>query len=141
MNLEQELKQNNLRVTKARLALLGVLKNSEQPLTLDEINQELIKQEVVVNLSTIYRILEQFENSRILLKSTPMKPFQPLYEYRDGVHSHHLICERCGSIQLIENCPLETYEEKIAKKYNYEILSHRFELYGLCSNCQKEIRV
>ena len=138
MMLREELQKHNLRVTKARLAILGILKEEDRPITIDNLRTILEKKDVEINLSTIYRILEQFENSRILLKSTPKLPFQPLYEYRDERHSHHLICLRCGEILRIENCPIEQYEENIAKEKNYIIKSHRFELYGLCGSCQKE---
>lgn len=138
MNPREELEKHNLRVTKARLAVLSILKGEGRPLTLDNIKQKLVEEGVSINLSTIYRILEQFENSRILLKSTPIPPFHPLYEYRDENHSHHLICTRCGEILLIEDCPIDQYEERIAKEKGYIINTHRFELYGLCGKCQLE---
>lgn len=138
MTLKEELQKHNLRATKARLGVIAILKSASQPLTLDEISDALKNQDVPVNLSTVYRILEQFENSRILLKSVPRKPFQPLYEYRDDVHSHHLICTQCGEIQMIANCPLEDYEAQVAKEKGYIIQSHRFDLYGLCAKCQQE---
>lgn len=134
----EDLKKHNLRVTKGRLAVLSILKESEHPLTIDEIQEQLSQREVMINLSTVYRILEQFEQSHLLLKSTPMPPFPPLYEYRDEIHSHHLICLRCGEILRIENCPIHEYEEKIAIEKGYLIQAHRFELYGLCTQCQKE---
>lgn len=141
MELKQELQKHKLRVTQARLGVLKILKNAPQPVTLDDIVQQLSEIGISANLSTIYRILEQFENSRILLKSVPRKPFQPLYEYRDDVHSHHLICVRCGEIQMIANCPLEDYEAQVAKEKGYIIQSHRFDLYGLCGTCQLEEQI
>lgn len=141
MNLEQELRHHELRVTQARVAVLGILKEEGHPLTLKEIDKRLMSQKLEVNISTIYRILDQFESSRLLIKSVPKKPFEPLYEYRDNVHSHYLICIRCGEIQVIENCPLEDYEARVAKEKGYQIVSHRFELYGYCSNCQVEVNL
>lgn len=138
MELKDELKRHKLRVTQARLGVLGILKSATRPITLDEIIILLNKDDIYVNLSTVYRILEQFENSRILLKTIPKKPFQPLYEYRDDVHSHYLICTQCGEIQMIANCPLEDYEAQVALEKGYVIHSHRFDLYGLCAKCQLE---
>lgn len=141
MNLEQELRHHKLRVTQARVTVLGILKNEGHPLTIKEIEKKIQENDLQINLSTIYRILDQFESSRLLIKSVPQKPFEPLYEYRHDVHSHYLICIRCGEIQVIEHCPLEAYEAKVSQEKGYQITSHRFELYGYCGRCQLEVNV
>lgn len=140
MDIEKELRNHDLIVTPARIAILSILKESSSPLTLDAIKASLIEDGLTINQSTVYRTLDQFKEVGMILKSTPKQPFQPLYEYRDGTHSHYLICTNCGIIKRIDDCPIHQYEDKIAQEQGYIIHAHRLELYGICSMCQQEIQ-
>ncbi len=140
INHEDELRHYGLRITQARLAILGILKSKRSPITLEALRESLADIPLEVNLSTIYRILEQFEDVDLLVKSTPKHPFLPVYEYRRSEHSHHLICTQCRKITVIEGCPIHAYEEKIAQQMGYLINSHQLELYGICPKCQERMQ-
>jgi Fur family transcriptional regulator, ferric uptake regulator len=60
------------------------------------------------------------------------------YEHRHlGQHHDHMICTKCGTIIEFENDQLERLQAQIASGYNFHMLQHRMEIYGICSDCTK----
>lgn len=137
MEIRSELKQHNLKYTKQRHSVLNVLKKSEVPLTLNQIIDQL---DVEMDLSTIYRALDSFEEKQMINKTFPLEPSLALYDYNREVHKHHLRCIECSKILVIESCPLEEYETKIENETGFTIKRHQLELYGLCPKCQSKAK-
>lgn len=133
MELRNELKSHNIRFTRQREAILEIIKDSDEPLTMNQIKSQLSKD---IDLSTIYRTLTLFENKSLIHKIVLQEPVHNVYDYNRHQHQHHLICIRCEKIEMIEECPLGDYEERIAKKTQYTISRHQLDLYGVCPNCQ-----
>lgn len=52
-----------------------------------------------------------------------------------GQHHDHMVCTQCRQIIEFENDHLEKLQKMIAQTYGFQMLSHRMELYGLCSDC------
>ena len=68
MNNEDDiLKAVNLKTTKKRILILSVLNRSNIPLTSEDILEKASK-EVNINLSTVYRALNDLSEKGILLK-------------------------------------------------------------------------
>lgn len=137
MEIRNELKHHNLKYTKQRHSVLSVLKESKVPLTLNQIIDNLV---VEMDLSTIYRVLDAFEEKNLVNKTVPLEPSLTVYDYNRDIHKHHLTCIKCSKILVIESCPLEEYEEQVEKETGYIIQRHQLELYGLCPECQKGVR-
>ena len=133
MEIRNELKEMGLKYTKQRHSVLKVLKSSQVPLSLNQIIEKL---EIDMDLSTIYRVLDAFEEKQIVNKTIPLEQSQALYDYNRDVHKHHLRCTNCSKIMVIEFCPLEDYEHQIEKQTGFKIKRHQLELYGLCPKCQ-----
>ncbi len=58
------------------------------------------------------------------------------FEHRHPGHHHdHMICTQCSKIIEFENDHLEKLQKMIAQTYGFHMLSHRMEIYGLCSEC------
>ena len=61
------------------------------------------------------------------------------YEHRHlGQHHDHMICTRCKNIFEFEDDHLEKMQVKIAANYNFHMLQHKMEIYGICSGCLKD---
>lgn len=127
------LKKHGIKYTKQREAILEILMNSETPLTLTQIRNHL---QVDMDLSTIYRVLDVFETNNLVSKTVHLEPSQSVYDYKRHTHRHHLICTHCGTIQIIEGCPLGDYEAKVEHQSGYHIERHQLELYGVCPKCR-----
>ena len=64
---------------------------------------------------------------------------QVRYEHRHlGQHHDHMICTRCRTIIEFEEDQLEKLQIKIAASRGFHMLQHRMEIYGICSDCQKD---
>jgi len=61
------------------------------------------------------------------------------YEHRHlGQHHDHMICTKCKNIIEFEDEQLESLQVQIAAAYNFHMLQHKMEIYGICSTCLKE---
>ncbi len=62
---------------------------------------------------------------------------QPVrYEHRHlGRHHDHLICTKCGRIIEFEDDQIEQLQQEVAARYGFQMLQHKMEIYGLCSQC------
>ncbi|MEH6938662.1 Fur family transcriptional regulator, partial [Bacillus sp. JJ664] len=47
-------------------------------------------------------------------------------------HHHHFICLDCGNTKSIHGCPMENIPVDLP---GYKVQSHKFEIYGLCPDC------
>lgn len=125
-----------LRVTKQRQILFEVLSEEENPMSAEQIHYILKSREVEINLSTVYRGLEQFVGKGLVLKTTLSDEAKSLYSMNKHEHYHHLVCCKCKEIILIHGCPVESYIMDVGNRYGYQIEGHKLEIYGLCPTCQ-----
>ena len=68
MNFDGFLKSKELKVTKGRIAILKVLYEADRSLSVENILEECKKFGVDINLSTVYRGVEAFEEKGIIDK-------------------------------------------------------------------------
>lgn len=61
------------------------------------------------------------------------------YEHRHlGQHHDHMICTKCKNIYEFEDEQIENMQVQIAEAYNFHMLQHKMEIYGICSKCLKD---
>lgn len=125
------LKQNNVSVTTVRRAIFDALAATDKPLK----NGEIAALVPSVDRASIYRTLELFD--RLKLTTTITRGWTPFTELAEPFkpHHHHIICEKCGVVQEIENNTLEDVLGLIANRHNFTLSKHTVELTGLCKNC------
>lgn len=91
------------------------------------------------SLTTVYRNLPLLLEAGIIRRATVFDETHggATYECVWG-HSHHdhLICARCGKLVEFSYPAIEVLQEAIARDYGFVLLSHQFELVGLCTQCQ-----
>lgn len=132
------LKSKGEKITPARKAILEVLGNSSQLLSVAEIYEELRNNKINVNYSTVYRNLDVLNKNNVVEKIT--FPEGTKYKLQvEGQHLHHLICKSCHQTQVLPYCPFQELEDIIRAKTNFLPLEHKFEIYGYCEDCRKKI--
>lgn len=127
---EALLRSKHLKVTSQRVALLDVLTTAPQPLTVEELHQQLFTS---ADRVTIYRNVETLVQAKIVKQ----------VDFREGVlryeleheHHHHLVCTQCGSITPIYEHCVAVSNQTIQKKYGFTVSEHQLEFFGLCSHC------
>ena len=134
------LQDASLKVTKHRLVVLDILANTKEFLTADDVFVEAKREPGDLSLSTVYRILDSFVERGLAAPINMDTAKQTHYELAHAQHAHHLICNECGRVVHVEHCPLEPYEQKIAKEHGFRIDDHKLELFGLCQSCQENSR-
>lgn len=128
-----QLRQNRYRITQARREIINVLTFS--PLEVKEIAECLARKRVKIDLATIYRTLERLVLLGLVSK-TQFEDKTAKYELIDKQsHHHHLVCEKCGSV---EDIPLneERLMEQIKNQSEFMVFRHNLEFFGACKQCQ-----
>ncbi len=129
------LKEVKLKVTPARLAILGLFTEGCKPQSAEDIYKKLKNKNI--NLVTIYRTLGSLENAQIL-KRVDLHTESVLYEL-GAHHHHHIVCVKCGDIEGFEMCDLNKFSQEVLKHSSKfkQVNSHAFELFGICRSCVK----
>jgi Fur family ferric uptake transcriptional regulator len=138
MVFEDELRRCGLKSTRQRVAILDILSRSAEPVSAEQVFMRLKQEEVPANLSTVYRTLEVMADKDLAAKLNITGDNRTLFEYNRMIHRHYLVCLGCRRIKAIHSCPLEDYEESLAKETNYSITGHKLNVYGYCPECAKK---
>jgi len=123
------------RTTKQRKAILDILENAEIPVTAEDIFLKLKENGIDISLSTIYRNLEMLTKEALVVKSYMMNEDKARFALPDK--KNYLVCEKCGKIVIIDNCPFDKFKEELKEVHGFEITGHCIEVYGICPECKK----
>jgi Fur family ferric uptake transcriptional regulator len=136
------LKQNGLKVTTQRVAILEVLNNRPgKHLTAEEIYDYVKKKYPEIGLATVYRTIQLLSELNVIDKLN-LDDGYVRYEIgrknqeETGHHHHHLICLDCGNIYAFQDDLLETLEDRINEALGFQVVDHEVKLYGHCKKCR-----
>lgn len=130
------LSEKGLKQTKQRQTIASVFFNTGKHIKIEELLGEVHKVEPQIGYVTVYRTLMLLKECG-LAHQRHFGEGQSLFE-KTGEHHDHMICIKCGGITEFEDDQIEILQEKIARRINFKIVSHRHEVYGCCSRCQAE---
>lgn len=128
-----------VRLTGPRRAVLDVLADVRQPISVAEIHARLRGREV--DLGSVYRtiaLLCRLDLMQIAETSRGVQRFE-LSERFTG-HHHHLVCQRCGDVQDLNGCVLKKpvlarLGRRVREATRFQVIGHDLRLYGLCGSC------
>lgn len=132
-----KIKSSGGRITKTKLAVLEVLEKLEKPSNPYEIAEAVRQAGGRIDVVTVYRILESFEQLELVHKSE--KGYVPCTHFScsDGGHCHHQFfcdsCERAIEVHINDGEFMNMIKLKFA---DLQIKSHDFRFSGLCNKCQ-----
>ncbi|MCE0484758.1 MAG: transcriptional repressor [Methylacidiphilales bacterium] len=131
------LRQNGLRATHARIAIVRILDASPVPLTLAEIHEKVRSEGC--DFATVFRFVSILEEKELVQRVAWIDgTTRHEIRARDGHHHHHyLICRTCQKVEPLDECVVERFENQIARERGYSGLSHSLQLSGVCPECQK----
>ena len=132
------------RWTGPREAILSLLNQTSKHMSAKEIYTSLYQKHPNLGLTTVYRTLDLLTRMNLINKIT-LGNGQRRFEFRKGKledhHHHHLICTGCDRIfdykefEKEELILIKKTEEKLTRKFNFRIMNHNIEFYGLCDKC------
>lgn len=136
MEPKEFLKDKGIKITKGRIEILNILKNSENSLSAEKIYQIYRDNNININLSTVYRTLELFEEKQITEKIT-LNDGVFAYKLKGKGHLHHLECDICHKEVEIP-CPMSQIEEIVQNATGFTLTNHNLVLKGVCKDCKRK---
>ena len=135
--VKDELKQKGIKNTKAKSALLHILKSNKAPMDVNTLHKECQKS-TSVNLVTVYRTLQQFHEKK-LVQEFLGKDSVTQYEYiNQNSRAHpHFQCEKCNKVVCLGALSFDDalYFSNMAKKNQVNMIN--ITLNGVCEECQE----
>ena len=129
----EELKSTGLKATMPRLKILDVFqKGSQRHMTAEDVFRVLLEERSDIGLATVYRVLTQFEQAGILLRSH-FESGKAVYELNEGQHHDHLVCLDCGRVEEFYDAEIEKRQHDVAKAKGFDIADHALSLYAHCT--------
>lgn len=136
------LRQNGLKVTTQRVAILEVLNNRPgKHLTAEEIYDYVKKKYPEIGIATVYRTIQVLSELNLIDKLNLDDGYVRYEINKNGKessshHHHHLICLECGNIYAFQDDLLEALEKRIEDTMGFEVADHEVKLYGHCKKCR-----
>lgn len=141
---KEVLRENGLKVTTQRVAILEVLNSRpDEHLTAEEIYDYVKETYPEIGLATVYRTIQLLSELNLIEKLN-LEDGYVRYEMgkgdRDssgGHRHHHLICLECDGIFSFQYDLLDALEEKIYETRGFKVEDHEVKLFGYCKRCYK----
>jgi Fur family ferric uptake transcriptional regulator len=133
MTKTDELKNTGLKATLPRLKILEIFQKGQQRhMTAEDVFRALLQERSDVGLATVYRVLAQFEQADILVRSH-FESGKAVYEFNEGHHHDHLVCLDCGRVEEFFDAEIEQRQNAVAKAKGFAIEDHNLSLYAHCT--------
>ena len=130
MEVKEIFKANGVKVTKARLLIYDLLKESDRSVTADYIYSKCKE----INLSTVYRTLEVFLE-KDLVDKFELGDGKSSYKLKNrNIHKHILECDLCHK-EIEVPCPMQQIEELLRNQTEFKVKEHNLTLNGICEEC------
>lgn len=126
------------RVTNGKRAVAAVLEASSEHLSVEAIVQAVREIEPDINQSTVYRILEEFEELGLVVHSH-LGANAAVYHLAGPVHAH-LVCDNCGTTQEISATYFDEIAGDLLEKFGFTLDRHHVALSGVCATCRQKIK-
>jgi len=143
---KNQVRESGCRITKAREAILDVLKQSSEHYTADEIFKLVVKSYPGIGLATIYRTLDKLCEIGLIHSESFDKDCKR-YEWAGSKNTNniqvHLVCRKCNRIShhnLISDLEMTSYLlllDKIHTENDFQIDKVNILIDGICKECNK----
>lgn len=134
---QRALAQAGYRRGGARCAVLDLLDQQTCALSALEIEDILRTRERRVSRASVYRILEELESvgavQRVDIGHNLVR-YEPVRG--DRAHHHHLVCDRCGTLQPFSDPDLERAIARLSRRVPLAVSDHEVVLHGACADCE-----
>jgi Fe2+ or Zn2+ uptake regulation protein len=133
---EQVLRDNDLRVTRPRVAVLDLVRENPHSDTGSII--DLVRERIGdVSHQAVYDVL------RVLTEAGLLRHIQPSgsvarYESRIGDNHHHVVCRNCGAVADVDCVTGAAPCMEGSNHHGYEIDECEVTFWGICPACQAD---
>jgi Fur family transcriptional regulator, ferric uptake regulator len=139
--LTTHMAKKGLRSTDQRRLIVETFFKSPNHVSIEELLAQVRAQDPRVGYATVYRTLKLLTECGVAHERR-FGDGLARYELADEASHHdHLICLDCGTIVEFEEPRIERLQEAVAAAQGFELRSHKHELYGICGNCQRKLKM
>jgi Fur family ferric uptake transcriptional regulator len=131
--LQDRLRAKGYRITPQRQLVLDAVTTLRHG-TPDEICAEVQRSASGVNLSTVYRTLELFEELGVVTH-THLGHGAPTYHAATDEEHLHLVCRDCGAITETDVSLAGTLVTELTARHGFHTDMAHFSVYGRCRSC------
>ena len=128
--LADALVQAGHRVTETRRAVLWALAARPDGFTIEDLCGSVRP----VGRATVYRTVRLLVDRGLVCKLA-LRDTAPWYSLALAGHHHHAVCVQCGTVVDFRQCRVDDILQRIETATGGQVLSHRLEVYLLCSAC------
>ena len=130
-----KLKNHDFRLTPQRLAVLKVLAVSEGHPTVERIYETVRAEFPTTSIATIYKTVNLLKQLNEVLE-LGFPDGSNRYDGNKPDPHPHVICTRCKKIIDPNLGSLKDLKKEVVRKTGFQILNHRVDFFGICSDCQ-----
>ena len=137
-----DIHSSGLKATWPRIRILRLFQQTGvRHLSAEDVYRALIADGEEIGLATIYRVLTQFEQARLLSRHH-FDSGKAVYELNEGQHHDHLVCVICGRVEEFYDPEIERRQHQIAQERGFTLQEHALSLYASCSkpDCEHRAR-
>jgi Fur family peroxide stress response transcriptional regulator len=135
--LIDKLRERDHRITPQRLAILKILILSDGHPSTEHIYGQIKEEFPTTSLATVYKTIAMLKEMNQVLE-LGFADDSNRYDGNKPYPHTHLICVKCRDIIDPEVEDLEILPQQIAQRAGFRLVSHRFDIYGICPRCQSE---
>lgn len=133
---KEYLRDHQLKYTPERQMLLQEVLNNPEHFEAEQLLISLRQSGKRVAKATIYRTLPLLVDCGII-KQVQFGDSMAHYEHTFGQEPHdHMVCHQCRRIIEFDSSEVLRLREELAARFNFEPVSHRFQISGLCAQCR-----
>jgi Fur family ferric uptake transcriptional regulator len=134
--LELYMARKKLRSTAQRRVIVDTFLEGRAHVTIEDLLEIVRTRDKGIGYATVYRTLKLLAECGV---ASERKFGDGLSRYEladdDDDHHDHLICTSCGGITEFEEPRIEKLQDVVAARHNFQVTTHKLELYGICQAC------
>lgn len=136
VRFEAFLRSKKLKLTSERLAILAAIFQRNSHFDAETLHAELRNEGGDISRATVYRSLDLLVQAGLVRKNSLGASHANYEAARGDDHHDHLICLGCNTVLEFFNPDLEELQERICVGYDYRLVHHSLQIFGLCAACK-----
>ena len=133
----RKIRSSGHKITPQRLAIAEILAGSQGHPSVEDIHALIKKDFPTMSLATVYKNIVLIKSLGEVLE-LGFPDGSNRYDGNKPNPHPHVICIKCKKIVDPELDRLDDMKEEVASETGFEILNHRLDFFGICSDCRKK---
>jgi Fur family ferric uptake transcriptional regulator len=130
-----QLRARGLRLTPQRELVLNVMHQLEAPSTAEEIYARVHAVSASVDISTVYRTLELFQELHLVAAFDPGDGLRRYEHLGVAAPHHHLVCRSCGKVVQVALEDFQPLVDDLTATSGFVPDAVGLTIPGLCTSC------